>query len=175
MNHIMQWTSNTLVLAPAVPVSLAYVGWAAADNAQLKYMATSSGLSLIIAFGVTEGLKYSVHRPRPYLAYPDDLVALHPVRGYSFPSGHTSLTFAVATSLSLAYPKWYVVAPSMLWATGVGFSRLYLGVHNPSDILVGAIVGAGSAVLAHFIAKKIYEDTPLRATKGIAVPITISF
>lgn len=174
MDRAMQWTSNTLVLAPAVPVSLAVAGWAGGDD-RLKFSATSTGLSFIIAFGITEGLKNAVRRPRPYLAYPDDLVALHPVRGYSFPSGHTSLSFAVATSLTLAHPRWYVAVPSMLWATGVGFSRLYLGVHNPSDVLVGALVGSASAVLSHYITKRIYKDTPLPTVKAVTIPVVIRF
>ncbi len=66
-----------------------------------------------------------------------------------FPSGHTSLAFAIATSLSLKYPKWYVIAPSYVWACSVGYSRMNLGVHYPSDVLAGAVLGAGSAFLTY--------------------------
>ena len=65
------------------------------------------------------------------------------------PSGHTSTAFATATSLSLAYPKWYVVAPSFIWAGTIGYSRMHLGVHYPSDVVVGALVGSGSAFLCY--------------------------
>ncbi|WP_256604704.1 phosphatase PAP2 family protein [Sphingobacterium multivorum] len=65
--------------------------------------------------------------------------------GYSFPSGHTSSAFATASALSRAYSKWYVVAPSLLWASSVGYSRMYLGVHFPSDVLTGAVLGTGAA------------------------------
>jgi membrane-associated phospholipid phosphatase len=57
--------------------------------------------------------------------------------------------------LSIAFPKWYVIAPSFLWASGVGYSRMHLGVHYPSDVLVGALVGSGTAFLTHFLNKKI--------------------
>ncbi len=175
MDKTMQFVSNTLIVTPIVPTSLAIAGWAA-DNKEALQSATASGLSLLITAGITEITKHSVKRPRPYLAYPDDLVALHPVRGYSFPSGHTSLTFSIATSLSLSYPKWYVAVPSLLWASGVGFSRLYLGVHNPSDVLAGAIAGAGSALLAHLITKRIYRDTEMPiAQKAFVIPIGIRF
>jgi len=58
------------------------------------------------------------------------------------------MAFANATALSLKYPKWYVIIPSYFWACSVGYSRLNLGEHYPSDVLAGAIVGAGSAFLS---------------------------
>lgn len=175
MDHAMQGLSNTLFLAPAAPVAFLTTGWIC-DNARMRSLGTATGLSVLTAFGITEALKFSIRRPRPYIAYPDDLVyATHPVYGYSFPSGHTSLSFALATSLSLECPKWYIVAPAMLWAAGVGFSRLYLGVHNPTDVLAGAAVGAGSAILIHLIAQRVANDSPMPVAKGVVVPISINF
>ena len=173
MTHVMSWTSNSLVLAPTIPLGMIGTGWTA-DNRELLRSGCVTGLSFVTAFALTEGLKWTVQRPRPYLAYPDEL---HPARttfGYSFPSGHTSLTFAVATSLSLCYPKWYVMVPSMLWAAGVGFSRLYLGVHYPSDVLTGALVGTASALLVYGISQNLWKDSPQPAA-AIAIPITITF
>ena len=70
---------------------------------------------------------------------------------YSFPSGHTATAFALATSLSITYPKWYVIAPSALWACSVGVSRMNEGVHYPSDVLAGAVIGAGCAVVNVYV------------------------
>ena len=173
MTHVMSWTSNSLVLAPAVPIGMMGAGWAA-DNRDLLRSGCVTGISFVTALALTEGLKWTVQRPRPYVEWPDDL---HPVRttfGYSFPSGHTSPTFATATSLSLCYPKWYVVVPSMLWAAGVGFSRLYLGVHYPSDVLTGALVGTASALLAYGIFQNLWKDSP-QPVAAVAIPITITF
>jgi undecaprenyl-diphosphatase len=64
---------------------------------------------------------------------------------YSFPSGHTSSSFSAVTALSRAYPKWYVIAPSFLWAASVGYSRMYLGVHYPTDVTAGAVLGVGTS------------------------------
>ncbi|WP_218919337.1 phosphatase PAP2 family protein [Longibacter salinarum] len=69
----------------------------------------------------------------------------------SLPSGHASLSVALATSWSLSHPYWYVIAPAAVWAGGVSLSRPYLGVHYPSDILFGAVLGAGIAVAVHLL------------------------
>lgn len=89
-------------------------------------------------------MKYGFNRKRPFVTYPDLITKKSEAGSPSFPSGHTSQAFATATSLSLAYPKWYVIAPSLLWAGAVGYSRMELGVHYPSDVLVGALIGIGS-------------------------------
>ncbi len=107
--------------------------------------------STLLIEGVVSGsLKYGVNRPRPFTTYP--FIEKATSGGSpSFPSGHTSSAFALATSVSIACPKWYVITPSFLWASAVGYSRMDLGVHYPSDVLAGAIVGSGSAYLAYKI------------------------
>ncbi|MBI4945043.1 MAG: phosphatase PAP2 family protein [Bacteroidetes bacterium] len=95
---------------------------------------------------ITTGMKYSFNRVRPFETY-SFIIKKSDAGSPSFPSGHTSSAFATAALLALAYPKWYIIAPSFLWASAVGYSRMELGVHYPSDVLVGAIVGTGSAWL----------------------------
>lgn len=173
MDGVMTWTSNTLFLTPAVPLGLMTAGWTT-DNTETLHAGYITGISFLATFAITEGLKFTVRRQRPYKAYPD---RLHPVRttvGYSFPSGHTSLCFATAVSLSLCYPEWYVVVPSLLWATGVGFSRLYLGVHYPSDVIAGAVVGTLSALLAYRLFEKQNKDSGL-PSPAFVVPVSIAF
>jgi membrane-associated phospholipid phosphatase len=135
------------------PVSIAApIGELAWGYSKGDKTAISNGWQTVGGFAIngalTFGLKYAVNRPRPYATYKD----LQPYETYteqSFPSGHSSFAFCTATSLSICYPKWYVIGPSYLWAAAVGYSRLHLGVHYPSDVLAGAIVGAGSAWLAY--------------------------
>ncbi|MBP5613795.1 MAG: phosphatase PAP2 family protein, partial [Bacteroidales bacterium] len=66
------------------------------------------------------------------------------------------------------------VVPSMLWAAVVGFSRHYLGVHYPSDVLSGALLGTASALLAYGISQNLRKDAP-QPVAAMAIPITITF
>ncbi|MFM7023162.1 MAG: phosphatase PAP2 family protein [Flavobacteriales bacterium] len=108
------------------------------------------GASILVGGGITTVLKHSINRTRPFYDYPE-IQKLASAGSPSFPSGHTSEAFSVATSLSLAFPKWYVIAPSFLWAGAMGYSRMHLGVHYPSDVLAGALIGAGSAYACHHL------------------------
>lgn len=108
--------------------------------------------SVAVAGILSTTLKYSIHRQRPFAKY-KDIEKLTPAGSLSFPSGHTSLAFSLATSVSFACPKWYVITPSFLWASSVAYSRMHLGVHYPSDVLAGAIIGSGSAFLSYKINK----------------------
>ncbi len=149
-NKFIHQTSNFLsnttpYLSVGVPAAIGLYSLFS-KNEQLFMDAVYIGSSLGEALVLTYGLKYAIHRERPFNKY-DDIVKRDDVGSYSFPSGHTSSAFSVATSLSIRYQKWYVIAPAMVWATGVGFARMYEGVHYPSDVLCGAVLGAGTAWL----------------------------
>lgn len=89
-------------------------------------------------------LKPLFDRTRPYyvLGY-EPLIA--PVGDPSFPSGHTAVSFAAATAIYAINKKWGIAA--YIFAAVMGFSRLYLGVHFPLDVLGGAVVGVVAAKL----------------------------
>jgi membrane-associated phospholipid phosphatase len=110
------------------------------------YMITSTATTYLLNLVI----KRLVRRPRPFLTDPN-LVPVYRPGEYSFPSGHTSSVFSAMTSLSRVYPKWYVIAPSFLWAAGVGYSRMYLGVHYPTDVTAGAVLGTGTAFAFSFL------------------------
>jgi len=110
--------------------------------------------SIAIAAIFSEGFKVITDRERPYQKYTFIHAKDASEQGKSFPSAHTSLAFATATSLTLEYKKWYVAVPAYVWAASVGYSRLYLGEHYPSDVLGGAAIGVGSAFLSHWLTKK---------------------
>lgn len=110
------------------------------------YMAASTATTYLLNLAI----KRLVRRPRPFLS-DTRLVPVYRPGEYSFPSGHTSSVFSAMTSLSRCYPKWYVIAPSFVWAAGVGYSRMYLGVHYPTDVTAGAVLGAGTAFAMGFL------------------------
>ena len=168
--------SNSLVLSPVPALGHWIYGQRRGDN-DYRLGAAELGASWLLTLGVTSVVKMAVRRPRPYQSYPAELFCLQPVRDPSFPSGHTSLCFATATTLSLMYPKWYVAVPAYLWAAGVGYSRLYVGAHYPTDVVTGAIVGVGCAVLAHVVRQYLARQNPTYWLMAdvVTVPLTMRF
>lgn len=148
-------TNTTDPVSIAAPLSVLITGFATQDAA-LKQKGYVSCASAILAACITTSLKYTIKKKRPFDTYPEieNVVMEH---GPSFPSGHATMAFATATSLSLSFPKWYVIAPSYLWAGTVAYSRLHLGVHYPSDVLAGMVIGAGSSFLCYKAQKWIWE------------------
>ena len=146
-------TNSVSPMSIGAPIAVLGIGIIQKDSS-LK----SKGIFMVEAFCVnaftTTAMKLAFKRDRPFVTYPF-LDKQAEAGSYSFPSGHTSSAFALATSLSLAYPKWYVFVPSYVYACVAGYSRMHLGVHYPSDVLAGAIVGAGSAVLSNYLQRKI--------------------
>lgn len=148
----MQFLTNSAdVVAIGTPVVLLAGGFIKND-ATLKKEGLNAAVAVFGTYGVGYILKKSVNRNRPYITYPF-LQNYKIENDSSFPSGSTAVAFSAATSLSLSYPKWYVIAPAALYATGVGYSRLHLGAHYPSDVLVGAVIGAGSAFVSRQLNK----------------------
>ena len=139
-------THSVWPLAIGTPLAMTAVGFATNDSA-LKHQGIYTAATVFVNAGGTYVLKRIVDRTRPYEMYALD----NPIVDHSpsFPSGHSSNSFALATSLTLATKKWYVAVPAYTWAAAVSYSRLHLGVHYPSDVLAGAAIGAGSAVVLY--------------------------
>ena len=136
---------SVLPISLASPASIILTGFIRNDEVMKRdgYRATAS---LLLAGAIGTSLKFAFKRERPFKTY-DFIHGKDKVGPMSFPSNHTTLAFATATSLSLACPKWYVIVPSYLWASSVAYSRMYLGVHYPSDVLGGIVIGIGSSLL----------------------------
>ena len=127
------------------PLVMLYAG-SFNEDGKLTRTGYKQAVSVLLAGVIGSSLKLMVHRPRPFKTY--DFI--HPkdrVGPNSFPSNHTVFAFATATSLSLAFPKWYVIGPAYLFAGLAAYSRMYLGVHFPVDVLGGIVIGVGSSLL----------------------------
>lgn len=108
-----------------------------------------AGISLALSFVINNlFLKNIVARTRPYEVVEGLHRLIEKQSDYSFPSGHTASSFAVAVILYLELPKKYGI-PLLILAVLISFSRLYLGVHYPSDVLAGALSGTLVAVAVH--------------------------
>lgn len=124
--------------------------------------------STMLALAVSQALKYIVNRPRPFVTYPF-LEKMTTGGSPSFPSGHTTDAFTLAASLSFVFPKWYVIVPSFAWACAVGYSRMDLGVHYPSDVGGAVIIGIlCPAVL--FLLKRRAEQRRIKAQGNRNIP-----
>lgn len=100
-------------------------------------------LTLVITQVIVQSIKRLVNRPRPYHTGSVITVMQPPGCQYSFPSGHTACSFALA--LSIGYVLSFLSTPLLILAILVGLSRIALGFHYPTDVLIGAII----AVVSH--------------------------
>lgn len=111
-------------------------------------------ISIVFAFIVYQCiLKPLIARPRPFVQNPEFTLLIKAPKDFSFPSGHTACGFSFVVILFLAKNKWWI--PSFVLACLIGFSRLYLYVHFPTDVLCGAICGTVFGGISYYFSKKI--------------------
>jgi undecaprenyl-diphosphatase len=119
---------------------------------------TRVGAAILLAESVSGALKEGIERDRPPVAdpNPDTLVKLPET--FSFPSGHATVAFACATVLAMAVPRlrWPLYALAAL----IAFSRVYVGVHFPLDVLAGAVLGVGIAIALRMLAGALRRSAP---------------
>ncbi len=131
---------------------------------QRKYRMHGIMLFIAIMIGVVIGngfMKNFFERPRPTWLDPSVQLLIDTPHDYSFPSGHTLASFIAATYLLLIRSRIGII--SMILAILIGFSRLYLFVHFPSDVLMSVILGITIAFVSYkfiypFLARKIMDS-----------------
>jgi undecaprenyl-diphosphatase len=108
--------------------------------------------AVAVAMAVDQALKYLIARPRPWSVLPETHVVGTLEMSASFPSGHTTASFALAMAAALVFRRlgpWPLVAAAL-----VGFSRIVVGMHYPGDVLAGALLGTLTPLALHRLARR---------------------
>jgi membrane-associated phospholipid phosphatase len=119
---------------------------------------TRVGAAILLAESCSGALKVWIERDRPPVSDPDPEPLVETPSTYSFPSGHATVSFACATVLALAVPRLRV--PLFVLAVLISYSRVYLGVHYPGDVLAGAVLGVAIAIALRTLAAALRRSAP---------------
>lgn len=142
-------------------LTILFAGWVK-KNLALRVAGYSGLVAYVLAGTMSQVFKLIWQRPRPLLSLYDVHVVDVPLFANSFPSGHTTAAFAVAFSCTSFYPKLgYVLYPL---AALIAFSRIYLGVHYPFDVLYGALLGLLLGWIATYILQSRLARKPVPET-----------
>jgi undecaprenyl-diphosphatase len=114
-------------------------------------------VALLLANVAVYLLKIIVAEPRPFIVLPNVIQLVSESEAYGFPSGHSASSFAVMTMIGLKYrlhihgKSYRLLYPLLAFAGLIAFSRVYIGVHYPLDVVFGAIIGILSTVIVIYI------------------------
>lgn len=121
---------------------LVFIGKNSVKLSALEALTTLTGSHILVQI-----LKRICTRPRPYMVLPETNTFKYLLRDYSFPSGHATASFSLAVSFSLFFPGIAILLISL--AVLVSISRIYMGLHYPSDVLIGSTVGILFSYITH--------------------------
>lgn len=156
---------SVYLIEPVPPIAMSLHGYFQKDR-EMLWNGYKSAISLCGALALSTSLKYGIQRRRPFRQYAGLIEGRDSPHTPSFPSGHTTAAFATATALTLTYKKWYVWIPAYAYATTAAYARLRLGVHYPTDVIGGMVLGTGSALLVWHVHKQLRkkkESIPVQA------------
>ena len=136
----------------AIAVAISGFSWSR------PWLWTRVGAAILIAESISGALKELFERDRPAVADPDPETLVELPATFSFPSGHATVSFACATTLALAVPR--LAVPLYALAVLISFSRVYVGVHYPLDVLAGALLGVGIAIALRMLATALRRSAP---------------
>jgi undecaprenyl-diphosphatase len=158
MRKVNKWPAPKWVRLWAIVATRAGDGWlwyltglaVLLFGGEDRFSATASaGSAALVGVGIFKSVKKISGRKRPCEIEPHCWATLLPPDQFSFPSGHTITAFAVAVGISLFYPLF--TAGLLFCALSVAISRILLGMHFLSDVVVGAMIGTGLAYASHSI------------------------
>ena len=149
------WLSNITHLGGATFTLLFAISMGIFGHADYAALGWKCLLALIISHIPVSIIKYKFKRLRPYQALPEVNTGRKPLKDPSFPSGHTTAIFALTTPIllnsALFLMSGTIIAVVIIIAVSVAWSRMYLGLHYPSDVIAGAIIGTSAGhIVNHF-------------------------
>ena len=134
-------------LGGAIFITMFTLGLVIFGSHENKLIGVEALLSLAISQIIVHSLKRIMSRERPYKIIEHLNTFGIDLSDYSFPSGHTTASFSLATTLALNLPKFTLIV--ILLASLIAISRIYLGVHYPTDVAAGLILGISSPIIVH--------------------------
>ena len=129
---------------------LTALGLLAQGDPALKRITLAAGLAVLCSIMTFKLIKHLAGRPRPFEAWHNVTCLVPPPDRFSFPSGHTMTAFAVWGVLSVGLPA--IALSYLSIAVLIGLSRIFLGLHYPTDVLLGGLLGSGIGIgMAHLL------------------------
>ncbi len=126
-----------------------------------RHIAVLGFIILLLTSTIVFILKIAIAEPRPFILL-DNINLLDSASLYSFPSGHTAVAFAGSLLIG---KKYGYIRPLILLACIIAFSRVYIGVHYPLDIIFGAIIGITSALIVLKYENLIFNNKLIRSNQ----------
>lgn len=178
-HQILLWVQGirTEALNPIIK-SIGYLGTAGAVwiilllillmNRRTRRAAIVAAITFALAMAICYAIKFSVGRVRPYETYKDIICLVRKQWDHSFPSGHACSSFAVSIALLRQTKTWYQKTGGVLvliLAMAISLSRIYVCVHYPTDVLVGALLGCVTALIVTAISNKMNGNGGHKAPK----------